>query len=63
MPDKIRLPSRARELEAFDKLPTELRNELNYAKKLLDPRQVLGILKTQGLDQALSYVAAAQEVR
>ncbi len=49
------------ELLAFDQLPTELRIKINYAEERLDPRQILGIFKTQGLNQALSYIAATHE--
>lgn len=49
------------ELIAFDQLPTELREKINYAEDRLDPRQILGIYKQQGLYPALSYIAATQE--
>lgn len=48
------------ELEAFDNLPTELRTEINYSSARLDPRQILGIYKQQGIQQAISFIAATQ---
>jgi predicted Zn-dependent protease with MMP-like domain len=50
------------ELEAFDNLPKELRQEINYSVVRLDARQVLGIYKQQGIQQAISFIAATQEV-
>lgn len=49
------------ELVIFDALPQELRNKLNYSSVRLDPRQIMGIYKQQGIQQAISYIAATQE--
>lgn len=44
------------ELLAFDKLPTELRQILNYTYEHIDPRYVLGMYKTQGLNRTVNYL-------
>lgn len=45
-----------RALEAFDELPSQLRNILNYIDMRIDPRYILGIYKEQGLKNTLYYL-------
>ena len=45
-----------RALEAFDKLPSQLRNILNYIDMRIDTRYILGIYKEQGLKNTLYYL-------
>jgi hypothetical protein len=44
------------ELEAFDKLPPELRKILNYIPDAIDPRYILGMFTQQGLDNTINYL-------
>ncbi len=46
----------ARELEAFDKLPSELREKLNYWPDMIDPRYILGMYKQRGLKDTIMYL-------
>lgn len=47
-----------KEMLAFDKLPLNLRDILNYSDMCIDPRFVLGMYKDQGIDNTLSYLDA-----
>ena len=44
------------EMEAFDKLPKEIRDALNDAPFRVDPRFFYGMYKTQGLEDTLEYL-------
>lgn len=43
-------------LSDFDKLPTELRDILNYTEECIDPRYIYGMFKEQGLKNTLMYL-------
>ncbi len=45
-----------KELQAFDKLPKQLRTVLNYTYMCVDPRYILGMYRTQGLRNTMFYL-------
>lgn len=46
----------AKEMEAFDKLPYELRYILNNIHENIDPRYIHGIYKQRGTKAAITYL-------
>lgn len=50
--------SLVRAQNAFDQLPEELRNALNYIDENVDPRYFLAMYKNQGLKATLNYLSS-----
>ena len=53
---KVPMPNIENELKAFNQLPAQLRNFLNYTSENIDPRYILGMYKTIGLKATLQYL-------